>query len=187
MERLEIDNRRLREGVAMTELTQECEQLKWVTHALEDKLKKKRMKKRGWLQAIERAQEDSREMKKVADGWKVEAITKGNEASKLRDAKEDANKRLIDARVQYAEIQYKRNELKSERDELKRMRDQLKNERDELKNENNQLKNERDELKNKEEGMKKAEEEQSRIQRFLVKRNEDLERQVRELTEKLNQ
>jgi len=49
------------------------------------------------------------------------------------------------------------------------------------------LKNERDELKNKEEGMKKAKEEQNRIQRFLVKRNEDLERQVRELTEKLNQ
>jgi len=49
------------------------------------------------------------------------------------------------------------------------------------------LKNERDKLKNKEEGMKKAEEEQSRIQQFLVKRNEDLERQVRELTEKLNQ
>jgi len=40
----------------------------------------------------------------MADGWRQEATSKGNEASKLRDAKEDANKRLTDARVQYAEI-----------------------------------------------------------------------------------
>jgi len=53
--RLRVENRRLREGIEMTELTHECEQLRWVTSELEDKLKKKRLKKRGWVRAIKRA------------------------------------------------------------------------------------------------------------------------------------